>query len=104
MNSAFCPKCGSLLVPAVDKKNFACSCGYSSRSKVELSLKEKADSEEIIEVKEQSSETLAKVKEKCPKCKHPEAFNWSLQTRATDEAETQFYRCTNCNNTWREYA
>ena len=24
--------------------------------------------------------------------------------RATDEAETQFYRCVKCNHTWREYA
>jgi transcription factor S len=100
----FCPKCGGLLVPSPDKKNMECSCGYSSRTKVSLALKEKAASEENYEVKEDTAETLAKVKEKCPKCDNPEAFNWSMQTRATDEAETQFYRCVKCRHTWREYA
>ena len=103
MNTAFCPKCGALLIPSIDKKNMACSCGYSSR-KAELSLREKGNCEKDYKVKEESAETLAKVKEKCPKCKNIEAFNWSLQTRATDEAETQFYRCCKCSHTWREYA
>jgi transcription factor S len=104
MNTAFCPKCGGLLVPSPDKKNMHCSCGYSSHSKAELALKEKAACEDNHKVKEETADTLAKVKEKCPKCKHCEAYNWSLQTRATDEAETQFYRCIKCNHTWREYA
>ncbi|PJB94591.1 transcription factor S, partial [Candidatus Pacearchaeota archaeon CG_4_9_14_0_8_um_filter_35_24] len=24
-------------------------------------------------------------------------------TRAADESETKFYRCTKCDHTWREY-
>ncbi|MGC2430674.1 MAG: hypothetical protein WA393_06530 [Nitrososphaeraceae archaeon] len=27
-----------------------------------------------------------------------------LQTRSADEATTQFYRCTKCNHTWRNYS
>ena len=104
MNMTFCPKCGGLLVPSADKKSIQCSCGYTSRSKVELALKEKNKVDENIKVKEEVNETLAKVKEECPKCKNFEAFNWSLQTRAADEAETAFYRCTKCSHTWREYA
>jgi len=104
MNSNFCPKCGSLLIPSSDKKILACSCGYSSRSKVELALKEKVDVKKTHKVQEAKADTLAKVKEPCPKCSNKEAFNWSVQTRAADEAETQFYRCTKCNHTWREYA
>ena len=103
MNMAFCPKCGGLLVPSPDKKNLQCSCGYSSRSKVEMSLKEKTKQKEITKVKEETAETLAKTKEECPKCKNMDAFTWSLQTRAADEAETMFFRCTKCEHTWREY-
>jgi transcription factor S len=105
MNStAFCPKCGGLLVPAADKKNMQCSCGYVSRSKADLALIEKTEAKELLKVKEDFNEALPKVKEDCPKCKHEEAFNWNLQTRAADEAETAFYRCCKCNHTWREYA
>jgi len=104
MIGAFCPKCGGLLVPSSDKKSFSCSCGYSSRSKVVLTLKEKTASEQNVKVKEQKTETLAKVSEECPKCSCSLAYNWSIQTRSADEAETQFFRCTECNHTWREYA
>ncbi|MGB7679260.1 MAG: hypothetical protein WBL49_10670 [Nitrososphaeraceae archaeon] len=27
-----------------------------------------------------------------------------LQTRSADEATTQFYRCTKCGHTWRNYS
>jgi transcription factor S len=104
MVGAFCPKCGGLLVPSTDKKSFSCSCGYTSRSKVILSLKEKAASEQNVKFQEQKKDTLATVREECPKCSFDTAYNWSIQTRAADEAETQFFRCTKCNHTWREYA
>jgi transcription factor S len=40
----------------------------------------------------------------CPKCGNNLAFWWMLQTRSADEATTQFYRCTQCNHTWRNYS
>ena len=40
----------------------------------------------------------------CEKCGHGEAIWWMLQTRSADEPTTQFYRCTKCGYTWRNYA
>ncbi len=37
-------------------------------------------------------------------CDSNEAVWWMLQTRSADEPTTQFYRCTKCNTTWRNYA
>lgn len=40
----------------------------------------------------------------CTKCGNMTAFWWMLQTRSADEATTQFYRCTSCSYTWRNYS
>ena len=49
-------------------------------------------------------ETLPTIKIDCPKCDHGEAVWWMLQTRSADEPTTQFYRCTGCKHTWRDYS
>ena len=59
--------------------------------------------ERTIEVVDEDSETLPIVKVECRKCGNGDAYFWSLQTRAGDEGETRFFRCTSCKNTWREY-
>jgi DNA-directed RNA polymerase subunit M len=40
----------------------------------------------------------------CAKCGNMTAYWWMLQTRSADEATTQFFRCTECNYTWRNYS
>lgn len=40
----------------------------------------------------------------CPKCKLKKIISWTEQTRASDEPPTRFYKCMNCNYTWREYS
>ncbi|MEM3032488.1 MAG: transcription factor S, partial [Nitrososphaerota archaeon] len=40
----------------------------------------------------------------CPQCGNNEAKWWTVQTRSADEPMTQFFRCTKCGHTWREYA
>jgi len=49
-------------------------------------------------------ETKPIVEERCEKCSNKEAYFWTIQTRAADEAETRFFKCTKCNYTWREYS
>ena len=48
-------------------------------------------------------ETLPTANVGCEKCGNNEAVFWELQTRSADESATRFFRCTECQQTWREY-
>ncbi len=103
----FCPKCNSLLVPteAKGKVKLTCNCGYKKKGAAnKLTVKERVQREKRgTGVSDAEQSTIATVKEECPKCKNPKSYWWTEQTRASDEPETQFYRCTKCKHTWREY-
>ncbi|MBI2107064.1 transcription factor S [Candidatus Woesearchaeota archaeon] len=100
----FCPKCKSLLVPnKEDPKKIVCSCGYKSRQKKNLSVKEKMESSRRLEVVDKIIETLPLTEMECPKCEHLKAYYWTAQTRSSDEAETRFFRCAKCRHQWRQY-
>ncbi|MBI2629509.1 transcription factor S [Candidatus Pacearchaeota archaeon] len=100
----FCPKCGAVLVEK--SKNYGCPrCSYSAKGKVKIESNEqvKSKKEEINILKEKETDVMPKITATCPKCKNGEAYFWSSQTRAADEAETRFFKCTKCKHTWREY-
>jgi len=99
----FCPKCGSVLI--AKRKNFGCvRCGYSSKGKIKIESTEKIkEKEKIGVVKEKDIDIFPVTAETCPKCGNKEAYFWSTQMRAADEAETRFFRCKKCKHTWREY-
>ncbi|MGM5484284.1 MAG: transcription factor S [Nanobdellota archaeon] len=103
----FCKKCGSVMMPKKkkDKKVMVCtSCGHEEKSAEESKLKEVVEHKDEVEVVgNEAEETMSKVEEECPKCGNNEAYYWLLQTRAGDEGETKFYKCTKCKHTWREY-
>lgn len=105
----FCPKCGSLMVPKkVDKtiKMVCPNCGYVAESN-DAKISEKNDDKKKVEMVENPDDlnsNKAKVKMTCPKCGNDEAYFWTVQTRAGDEAETKFYKCTKCGYTWRDYS
>jgi len=103
----FCPKCGSILVPKKEdnKRVLACSCGYKTDKTSGATIKEitgkKSRRVEVVEHGE--LDTLPKTEAECPKCGNKEAHYWLVQTRAGDEPETKFLKCTKCEHTWRDY-
>jgi len=101
----FCPKCGSLMKPkkVKGKKIMECSCGYRSKKVEKAELKETMDKKESVEVVEKEQEALPLVEKECPKCGHKKAYFWEVQTRASDEPATQFFKCEKCKHTWRHY-
>ena len=99
----FCEKCGGIIM-VNDGKAVCARCGYKPKRKIKIEASEKFNKkEEVAVVKEADSETYPVVQIKCPACKHNQAYFWTMQTRAADESETKFYKCTKCKHTWRVY-
>jgi transcription factor S len=99
----FCPKCGCVMVK--DEDNSKCQrCDYKSKDKINLESSEiiKVKSE-IVLIDEKDSNFLSETDTECPKCSNDKAYFWTLQTRAGDESETRFFKCTKCKHTWRVY-
>ncbi|MBD3204073.1 transcription factor S [Candidatus Woesearchaeota archaeon] len=102
----FCPKCGSLLVPKKEnkKKILSCSCGYTNKKPKNIELKEVMKKpEKDLEPVDEDVEALPLAEAECPKCQHRKAYFWMVQTRASDEAETKFFKCEKCKHIWRDY-
>lgn len=109
----FCPKCGTRLLPRKKKDTkkvyLACpKCGYRKPTEALIPTpKVTAPKPEgqiiVIGKKEQKLRTLPTITIECPKCGNNTAYVWQVQTRGADESSTQFFRCTKCNYTFREY-
>lgn len=112
----FCPKCGMRLTPAKKKKGkkstfiLSCpKCGYKKPAAGPVAAVSKTiehppqERIAVIGREEQKLRTLPTVKIECPKCGNNIAYVWQVQTRGSDESSTQFFRCTKCNYTFREY-
>ena len=99
----FCQKCGCVLVG--EKRNFKCPrCGYRPKERIKLESSEKIKVRpEIGVISDKETDVFPVTNANCPKCNNKEAYFWTSQTRAGDEAETRFFRCTKCRHTWREY-
>lgn|GEM_PF-103966 len=115
-NMEFCPKDGMRLIPKPKTKgktkvNLVCpKCGYEKEvtSKTATTPKtiEHGPEEQIAIIGKEISKlkTMPTTKIECPKCGNTEAYCWMVQTRGSDESPTQFFRCTRCSHTWREYS
>ncbi len=100
----FCPKCEIKL-----KKNDASlqcpKCGHIEGGEEQQPKSEKKEfnSEFAVFAENEGNETQPTVSIECEKCGNDQAIWWMLQTRSADEPTTQFYRCTKCRYTWRDY-
>lgn len=101
----FCPKCGSLLIPKKEntKRVLACSCGYKSTDTGSVKISDKSAEHKEVQVVDRDIETDPITEATCPKCNNIKAYFWTVQTRAGDEPETKFLKCTKCKHTWRDY-
>jgi len=81
-------------------------CGEETRRSKPIVQKLGARRESVVVIgkEDETLQTLPTMKISCQKCGHGEAYYWMVQTRGGDEAMTQFYRCTKCGRTWREYS
>ena len=119
----FCPKCGMRMTLTVKEGKrlsrvvLKCpNCGYEVRSRPSPASRgdtvikrptEKLTPQEavvVISQKEANLKTAPTQRVECPRCGHKEAYVWMVQTRGADESSTQFFRCTKCGYTWREYS
>lgn len=83
------------------KKFLACHCGYTNK-KVKSEMKEELGEGEELKVVDSDDSPNLVVEAHCTKCGHDKAEHWSIQTRASDEPETQFFKCKKCGHTWKE--
>lgn len=97
----FCPSCKARLKKS-DSDLVCPRCGHSEGAPAE-SAREEGPAESALNVLEEKGQDLPTVPAHCEKCGNGEAVWWMLQTRSADEATTQFYRCTKCGHTWRNY-
>ena len=115
----FCPKCDSRLLLKKEKSGkkmtlmLVCpKCNYEKKG-IETNVAPKASKviqpnpQKLVAVigkKEQKLRTLPTVRIECPRCGNNLAYVWQVQTRGADESSTQFFRCTKCEYTFREYS
>ncbi len=103
----FCDKCGSILVPVKKRENtyLKCRrCGAEKKRDIKaLKIVEPAKKRKGVTILEKDTTPLPMVEMRCEKCNNTHAYFWLQQTRSADEPPTQFFRCTKCKYTWREY-
>ncbi|PIN84129.1 MAG: transcription factor S [Nitrosopumilales archaeon CG15_BIG_FIL_POST_REV_8_21_14_020_33_23] len=101
----FCPNCEVKLKKG-DSGLQCPKCDYVEGNET-ISTKtviEEHESQFNVLSENETVETLPTIKIECEKCGNDEAVWWMLQTRSADEPTTQFYRCSKCRYTWRNYA
>tara|TARA_B100000929_G_scaffold269576_1_gene239195 strand:+ start:1844 stop:2164 length:321 start_codon:yes stop_codon:yes gene_type:complete len=104
----FCPKCDIRLKKSSTSSSLCCpKCDYTEgqESDIENKISEKESKSDFLVLDgNEGKDTMPTIEIECEKCGNNKAVWWMLQTRSADEPTTQFYRCTKCEYTWRNYA
>jgi DNA-directed RNA polymerase subunit M len=104
----FCEECGSLLSTDWKNHHYICSrCGTTEKLLEDITYtNQNLYNSKIVVIgkNEKKLSPLPQTNIFCPKCENNKAYWWMVQTRSMDESSTQFYRCTKCGYTWREYS
>ncbi len=101
----FCPSCEVKLKKG-DSGLQCPKCDYVEGKETNQTKKiiQEHESQFNVLAENETVDTLPTIKIECEKCGNDEAVWWMLQTRSADEPTTQFYRCSKCRYTWRNYA
>lgn len=101
----FCPSCEVKLKKG-DSGLQCPKCDYVEGQETKQTKKtiQEQESQFNVLAESETMEALPTIKIECEKCGNDEAVWWMLQTRSADEPTTQFYRCSKCRYTWRNYA
>jgi len=96
-------------VSAIEKNKQIVKCPKCNKKvkRARLAVKEEIVREKVgkgVSDKEEQTMATVTLEQPCEKCGNNKAFHWSMQTRSSDEPETEFFRCTKCKYTWREYS
>ena len=103
----FCPECDIRLKKNSGSSIISCpKCNYTEGQESEIQSKtsEESKSDFLVLEENEGKDAMPTIEIECEKCGNNEAVWWMLQTRSADEPTTQFYRCTKCEYTWRNYA
>ena len=80
-------------------------CGSERKKAIkDLRIIEEKQRVKGIVVLEKNEIILPTTDKMCPLCENMKAYWWLQQTRSADEPPTQFFRCTKCKFTFREYS
>lgn len=86
---------------------FICNkCSVSEKADKDIVLKQKIKQSDRLEtvVIGTQEEDIGTEEMFCPNCKtNRMVAQWQVQTRSADEAPTTFFKCTVCQETWRDY-
>ena len=101
----FCDSCGTIIIGKKGDKVECPSCGKTQKTQSSVKLTEKVKKKKEQEIVDTNSaaEIHPTTEAECPQCGAKEAYYWTKQTRAGDEPETQFFKCTECAHQWRDY-